>query len=138
MVGELRHNGAAAVGFLRIGPAIGRAKPLMTYSAETWKAAKFELAQFLPDAHYDALLLIYEDWLPAFEKLSETPSSVFPEWPDSKVTDFLNELIKRIDHAMDGLLSLPEAASFRNRPEYRHRVKDMLQEEGLTTDTARD
>jgi hypothetical protein len=106
ILGELRHNG----GFFVEIRAVGLDECASTYSTDTWEAARFELAQFVPDDIFDDVLFIYEDMLPRVR------SSSFNEMGDPLVYE------ERIKRSMKNLLSLPQASSFRTR--WKIRLRD--------------
>ncbi len=107
-LGELRGNRACATQVL--DGARGPRRIGMSFSSETWQAAKFDLAQFVGDKLYRKLLFVYET-LPIVERISQEPR---PEGPDDPVKDWLSEWVEGIKEAMIGLLQLPEAATFRS------------------------
>jgi len=104
VLGELRENASTALQVLHIG---GRATE---YSAETWRVANFELAQFVSDALYRKLLHIYST-LGAIERFSDQIGN------DNSIARLAKKTLEcwltRINEAMNELLGLPEAAKFR-------------------------
>jgi len=117
MLGELRHNAGVCVDIRQVGPD---ASP-STYSTDTWEAARFELAQFVPDQLFEDLLFIYEDMLPRVQSRLDEWGKI---WPDKGIEDILNNLEERIKRAMKHLLSLREAGSFRSRWKVRLREEE--------------
>jgi len=109
VLGELQGNGGCATQVLHGSRGPGRIR--MRFSSETWHAAKFELAQFVPDDLYRKLLFTYQT-LPMMERLSEEPK---PEGRDDPVRDWVGEWLRGVKEAMAALLRLPEAASFRSQ-----------------------
>jgi hypothetical protein len=117
MLGELRHNASVLVDARYVGPT----RPLSTFSTDTWDAARFELAQFVPDQLFEDLLFIYEDMLPRVQsRLDEWCKA----WPDKGVDNLLSKLEESIKRSMKDLLSLPQATSFRDRWQIRLRGED--------------
>jgi len=103
ILGELRVNFSSAVLQLHYG------KRLAGYGAETWRAANFELAQFVGDPLYRKLLHIY--WMmPAMEAISQQFDRETMEQP---IRETLEKWLQSISETMDELLKLPEAAKFR-------------------------
>jgi hypothetical protein len=124
MLGELRANAAGAVRVLYAGPG----NRSMLYSSETWRAANFELAQFIPDNMYEDLLLIYQ-LLPDIQRLSDTPRLGWSEdTVDLGVKSLLEQWIERIKRTMNDLLKLPEAATFRHQWRIRPVEEDLAHE----------
>ena len=124
MLGELRANAAGAVRVLYAGPG----NRSMLYSSETWMAANFELAQFIPDNTYEELLFIYQ-LLPDIERLSDTPQLGWSEdTVDLGVKSSLKQWIERIKRTMNDLLKLPEAAMFRHQWRIRPVEEDLAHE----------
>ena len=103
MLGELRHNAGTFVDIRYAGWDLAP-----RFSTDTWEAARFELAQFVPDSLFEDLLFIYEDMLP---RVGLRLAEASPQGADRWVSD-CEERIKR---SMKDLLSLPQAASFRGR-----------------------
>ncbi len=100
----------------------------MLYSSETWRAANFELAQFIPDNTYEDLLLIYQ-LLPDIQRLSDTPRVGWSEDKvDLGVKSLLKQWIERIKRTMNDLLKLPEAATFRHQWHIRPVEEDLAHE----------
>jgi hypothetical protein len=105
LIGELRRNGAAVVLVLYGGRAATE------YSSDTWQAANFELAQFLTEALYQDILVLYIT-LPAIKRLSNVGSSA------KEQRRLLESWLERAKKAISELQQLPEAAGFRSeRPE---------------------
>jgi hypothetical protein len=113
MLGELRHNASI---FVHI-QAVGLDPSPPSWSTDTWEAARFELAQFTPDALFEDLLFIYEDMI-------SYVGLILGQWPNAEVDKKLITCEERIKRAMDDLLSLPYAASFRNRWRIRLREEE--------------
>ena len=104
VLGELRENASTARQALHIG---GR---VTEYSADTWRAANFDLAQFASDPVYRKLLHIYST-LPGIRALSGEPEKGNQIPPVARKT--LEQWLGQIEEAMNALLELPEAAGFR-------------------------
>jgi len=79
------------------------------YSSDTWQAANFELAQFLGEALYQDILVLYIT-LPAVKMLSAVTSSAKED------QRLLEGWLERAKKAMNDLQQLPEAAEFRPEP----------------------
>lgn len=110
---ELTENGAAAAQVLYAGTRATE------YSSETWRAANFELAQFLDEALYKHIALLYM-MLPAVKDLSSHP--VVTKGTKALLDTWLEDTKK----AMDGLWQLPEASKFRpERAESLARLEDV-------------
>ena len=124
ILGELRHNASVFVD-LRL---VESGRPMCAFSTETWQAARFDLAQFVPDQVFEDVLFIYEDMLPrARVRLDEWRKA----WPDKGVDNLLSGLAERIKGSMKDLLSLPEASSFRHRWDIRLREGEAAPSENM-------
>lgn len=72
LLGELRQNAGAVITALHSGgPGV------IKFSSETWRVARFELAQFLSEQLYKDILFIY-DTLPTMEDLCSHPVKIAP------------------------------------------------------------
>lgn len=103
LMGELRRNGTAVIQVLRSGRAATE------YSSDTWQAANFELAQFLSEALYQHILVLYIT-LPAIKRLSSETLSA------KQQRKLLEDWLERVMKAISDLQQLPEAAEFRPEP----------------------
>lgn len=101
LIGELRQN-AGAVLLTRFS---GK-PPAMKFSSQTWRAANFELAQFLSEKLYSDILFIY-DMLPTMEDFCSHPARI------AATETALDQWLERVKKARSELLELPEAAKFR-------------------------
>jgi len=117
VLGELRHNAGVCVGIRYGGPPSSNPG----YSTDTWEAARFELAQFVPDKIFEDLLFIYEDMLPRVQSLVQAWGNV---WPDAGIDSVVGECDERMKRAMKELLSLRYSGSFRNRWQIRLEGED--------------
>lgn len=97
VVGELMQN------VTTITSGFGAEEGATRYSSETWRAANFELAQFLDQELYQKVLFLYMT-LPVVEQASRLP----PETPDRKGVFSL--WLERAWEALDGLLKLRETS----------------------------
>ena len=118
VIGELRQNGVAVIEVLRGGRAAAE------YSSDTWQAANFELAQFLGEALYQDILVLYIA-LPAVKLLSAVASSAKEE------QSLLEGWLERAKKAINDLQQLPEAAEFRAEPP---EALALLEEAGRTAE----
>lgn len=103
LIGELRQNGVAVIQVLHRGTTAAE------YSSDTWQAANFELAQFLGEALYQDILVLYIT-LPAVKMLSAVTLSAKED------QRLLEGWLERAKKAMNDLQQLPEAAEFRPEP----------------------
>jgi hypothetical protein len=100
LISELRQNGARVVQILYHGAAV------TDFSAQTWSAAKFDLAQFIKGGLYDDLDFAYLT-LPAV-RVMETENLT-----DLNSRQLLEDWLGRMKQIISLLLQLPEAAEFR-------------------------
>lgn len=100
LMGELRQNAGAVIQALYSGST-----PVMKFSSETWRAANFELAQFLSVRLYKDILFIY-DMLPAMEDFCSHPVRI------ASAKAGLQRWVERVRKAMSDLQELPEACKF--------------------------
>lgn len=101
LIGELRQNAAAVILALYSGST-----PATDFSSETWRAANFELAQFLSEGLYKDILFIYQT-LPVMKDFCSHPVKT------QHAKAELQRWLERVKKAMSELQELPEAAKFR-------------------------
>lgn len=94
------------------------------YSSDTWQAANFELAQFLGEALYQDILILYIT-LPAVKGFSTGASSA------KEQQRLLEDWLEQVKKAINNLQQLPEAAEFRSEPPERFAL---LEEAGRTAE----
>lgn len=114
LTSELKQNAATIV----LGLYVGQ-KPTTECSSEMWRAAKFELAQFLDEVLYEEIDFLYT-MLPAVESLSSHGSAT----KDTEVQ--CQKWLKRARKAMNALRQLPEVSKFRSKaPELLAELEDV-------------
>jgi hypothetical protein len=117
MISELMQNGATVTGVLYGGVAITQ------FSSETWRAARFELAQFLPRRLYDDIDFLYVS-LPSTKTLANGPIT-------EQTQGLLEKWLEMLKSARRGLRDLPESDAFRDLDSLEEIVDRIEMEHGV-------